>query len=110
MYKNNDMKLSQFRFKLPEEQIAQFPASYRDEARLMILHRRSGEIEHVRLPELVNYFEEGDLFVFNENESFFSEIKGNSDSLSYVQVKKHEVLLKAGIQVVLFAINIYLQK
>lgn len=46
-----------------------------------------------------------DLFVFNENESFFSEIKGNSDSLSYVQVKKHEVLLKAGINVVLFAIN-----
>lgn len=46
-----------------------------------------------------------DLFVFNENESFFSEIKANSDSLNYVQVKKHEVLLKAGIPVVLFAIN-----
>lgn len=46
-----------------------------------------------------------DLFVFNEHESFFSEIKAKSDSLSYVQVKKHEVLLKAGIPVVLFAIN-----
>ena len=79
MYKNNDMKLSQFRFKLPEEQIAQFPASYRDEARLMILHRRSGEIEHVRLPELVNYFEEGDLFVFNDSKVFPARLWGHKE-------------------------------
>ena len=70
MYKSNDMKLSQFKFRLPEEQIAQFPASYRDEARLMVLHRTTGEVEHKTLAELVNYFDEGDLFVFNDTKVF----------------------------------------
>ena len=40
------MKLSQFKFKLPEEQIAQYPARHRDESRLMVLHKKSGDIEH----------------------------------------------------------------
>jgi S-adenosylmethionine:tRNA ribosyltransferase-isomerase len=70
MYKTNDMKLSQFKFKLPEELIAQFPASYRDEARLMVLHRKSGEIEHKKVSDLVEYFEEGDLFVMNDSKVF----------------------------------------
>jgi len=70
MYKTNDMKLSQFKFKLPEELIAQFPASYRDEARLMVLHRKSGEIEHKKVSDLVEYFEEGDLFVLNDSKVF----------------------------------------
>ena len=70
MYKSNDMRLCQFRFKLPDELIAQFPAPYRDEARMMVLHRKSGEIEHKRLPELVEYFEEKDLFVFNDSKVF----------------------------------------
>ena len=63
MYKNNDMRLSQFRFKLPEELIAQFPASYRDEARLMVLHRKSGEIEHKMIPELIDYLIDFDLIL-----------------------------------------------
>ena len=70
MYKSNDMRLCQFRFELPEELIAQFPAPYRDDARLMVLHRKTGEIEHKTLPELVNYFDEGDLFVFNDTKVF----------------------------------------
>ena len=72
MYKSNEMRLCQFRFKLPEELIAQFPAPYRDDARLMVLHRKTGEIEHKRLPEMVQYFDEGDLFVFNERLKAFS--------------------------------------
>ncbi|MGM0531675.1 MAG: S-adenosylmethionine:tRNA ribosyltransferase-isomerase, partial [Bacteroidota bacterium] len=40
------MKLSQFRYKLPEELIALYPAKNRDESRLMVLHRKSGKIEH----------------------------------------------------------------
>ena len=52
MYKTNDIRLCQFRFKLPEELIAQYPAPYRDDARLMILHRKTGEIEHKSLPGL----------------------------------------------------------
>ena len=79
MYKSNDMRLCQFKFKLPEEQIAQFPASYRDEARMMVLHRKTGEIEHKTLPELVNYFDEGDLFVFNDSKVFPARLWGHKE-------------------------------
>lgn len=70
MYKTNDIKLSQFKFKLPEELIAQYPAPYRDEARMMVLHRKTGEIEHKTVTDLVGYFDEGDLFVFNDSKVF----------------------------------------
>ena len=46
-----------------------------------------------------------DLFVYNNQKAFFCEVKGNADSLSYAQIKKHEVLLNNGIDVVLFSIN-----
>ena len=70
MYKANDMKLSQFKFRLPEELIAQYPASYRDDARMMVLHRKTGEIEHKNVTDMVQYFDEGDLFVFNDSKVF----------------------------------------
>ncbi len=79
MYKSNDIRLCQFKFKLPEEQIAQFPASYRDEARMMVLHRKTGDIEHKTLPELVNYFDEGDLFVFNDSKVFPARLWGHKE-------------------------------
>ena len=79
MYKSNDMKLSQFRFRLPEELIAQFPSPYRDEARLMVLHRKTGEIEHKTLPELVQFFDEGDLFVFNDSKVFPARLWGHKE-------------------------------
>ena len=50
------MKLSQFKFNLPEELIAKYPAKYRDESRLMVLHKRSGEIEHRIFKEILEYF------------------------------------------------------
>ena len=46
------MKLSQFKFKLPEDQIAKYPAKNRDESRLMVLHRNTGKIEHRIFKEL----------------------------------------------------------
>ena len=64
------MKLSQFKFRLPEELIAQFPAPYRDDSRMLVLHRKTGEIEHKSVTELVQYFSEGDLFVFNDTKVF----------------------------------------
>ncbi|MBR5678532.1 MAG: S-adenosylmethionine:tRNA ribosyltransferase-isomerase [Paludibacteraceae bacterium] len=73
------MKLSQFRFRLPEELIAQFPSPYRDEARLMVLHRKTGEIEHKTLPELVQFFDEGDLFVFNDSKVFPARLFGHKE-------------------------------
>ncbi len=70
MYKSNDMKLSQFKFKLPEELIAQFPAPYRDDSRLLVLHRKTGEVEHKMVTDMVQYFDEGDLFVLNDTKVF----------------------------------------
>jgi S-adenosylmethionine:tRNA ribosyltransferase-isomerase len=70
MYKANDMKLSQFKFELPEHLIAQFPTAYRDDSRMLVLHRKTGEIEHKSVTELVQYFSEGDLFVFNDTKVF----------------------------------------
>ena len=48
------MKLSQFKFKLPEEKIALHPTKYRDESRLMVLHKRTGEIEHKMFKRLTD--------------------------------------------------------
>ena len=79
MYKSNDMKLSQFKFRLPEELIAQFPSSYRDEARMLVLHRKTGQIEHKTLPDLVQYFSEGDLFVFNDTKVFPARLWGHKE-------------------------------
>lgn len=64
------MKLSQFKFKLPDELIAQYPVHYRDEARLMVLHRKSGEIEHMQVKDMVSLFGENDLFIFNDTKVF----------------------------------------
>lgn len=64
------MRLSNFKFRLPEELIAQFPSPYRDDARLMVLHRKTGEIEHKKVSDAANYFDEGDLFVFNDTATF----------------------------------------
>ena len=45
------MKLSQFKFKLPEDKIALHPTKYRDESRLMVLHRRTGELSLIHISE-----------------------------------------------------------
>ena len=60
------MKLSQFKFKLPEDRIAQYPVEHRDESRLMVVHKKSDEIEHVQFKDILNYFNEKDVFVFND--------------------------------------------
>ncbi len=73
------MKLSQFKFKLPEELIAQHPAQVRDESRMMVLHRASGEIEHRIFKDIINYFEEGDIFVFNDTKVFPARLYGNKE-------------------------------
>ncbi len=64
------MKLSQFKFKLPDSQLAQYPTPYRDEARMMVVHRKSGKIEQMLVKDLVNLFDEGDLFIFNDTATF----------------------------------------
>lgn len=70
------MKLSQFKFNLPEELIAQYPAPQRDESRLMVLNRASGEIEHRVFKNIIDYFEEGDIMVFNDTRVFPARLYG----------------------------------
>ncbi|MDD6891908.1 MAG: tRNA preQ1(34) S-adenosylmethionine ribosyltransferase-isomerase QueA [Bacteroidales bacterium] len=73
------MKLSQFKFKLPEEQIALYPAKYRDESRLMVVHKSTGEIEHVQFKDVLNYFDDKDVFVFNDTKVFPARLYGNKE-------------------------------
>lgn len=73
------MKLSQFKFKLPEELIAQTPATERDSSRLMVLHRRTGEIEHKLFSDVLDYFDEGDLMVLNDTKVFPARLYGNKE-------------------------------
>lgn len=73
------MKLSQFKFKLPEELIAQSPAPNRDESRLMVVHRRSGEIEHRVFKNILEYFDDGDMMVFNDTRVFPARLDGNKE-------------------------------
>lgn len=64
------MRLSNYKFKLPEELIAQFPSRFRDEARLLVLHAKTGQIEHKMINDLASYFDEGDIFVANDTKVF----------------------------------------
>jgi S-adenosylmethionine:tRNA ribosyltransferase-isomerase len=73
------MKLSKFKFKLPEELIAQYPAKHRDESRLMVVHRKTGEIEHRTFKDVLEYFNEHDLFVFNDTKVFPARLYGNKE-------------------------------
>ena len=111
MYKTNDMKLSQFKFKLPEEQIALYPhfierkfkneagedevfrVTRRDECRLMVLHKQSQTIDMFHKDEngkpiegdfldfrnILDYFDEGDTFVFNDTKVFPARLYGTKE-------------------------------
>ena len=73
------MKLSQFNFPLSMESIAKYPAKYRDESRLMVLHKESGEIEHKIFKDVIDYADEGDLFVLNDTKVFPARLHGNKE-------------------------------
>ena len=73
------MKLSQFKFKLPEEQIALFPSEQRDECRLMVLHKKSRKIEHRIFKELIEYFDDKDMMLFNDTKIFPARLYGNKE-------------------------------
>ena len=73
------MKLSQFKFKLPDENIGLEPPYHRDEARLMVLHRNTGEIEHREFKDIIDYFDDGDTFVFNDTQVFPARLYGNKE-------------------------------
>lgn len=70
------MKLSKFKFNLPTEQVALYPAPNRDEARLLVLNRKTGEIEHKIFKDVLQYFDDKDVFIFNDTKVFPARLYG----------------------------------
>ncbi len=70
------MKLSQFKFDLPSELIASHPKENRDDSRLMVVNRKTGEITHHQFKELINFFDDGDVFVTNNTKVFPARLYG----------------------------------
>lgn len=73
------MKLSQFKFNLPEELIAKYPANNRDESRLMVINKKTGEIEHKVFKDILDYYNTDDVFVFNDTKVFPARLYGNKE-------------------------------
>ncbi|UUC46837.1 tRNA preQ1(34) S-adenosylmethionine ribosyltransferase-isomerase QueA [Flavobacterium cerinum] len=73
------MKLSHFNFNLPAELLAEFPAENRDEARLMVVNRKTQTIEHKLFKDILDYFEEGDVMVLNNTKVFPARLYGNKE-------------------------------
>ena len=73
------MKLSQFQFNLPAEKIATEPPRWRDEAKLMVLHKATGEIEHKLFKDIIDYFGKGDTFVLNDTKVFPARLYGKKE-------------------------------
>ncbi|MDR1756450.1 MAG: tRNA preQ1(34) S-adenosylmethionine ribosyltransferase-isomerase QueA [Culturomica sp.] len=73
------MKLSKFKFKLPAESIAMHPTLNRDESKLMVLNKKTGEIQHRIFKDVIEYFDEKDIFVFNDTKVFPARLYGNKE-------------------------------
>ena len=72
------MKLSQYGYDFTPE-MAQYPTINRDDSRLMVVHRSTGEIEHRIFKDILEYFDEQDLFVFNDTKVFPARLYGNKE-------------------------------
>ena len=73
------MKLSQFKFELPEELLAKHPVPNRDESRLMVVHKDSDKIEHKQFKDILDYFDEKDFFIFNNSRVFPARLFGQKE-------------------------------
>lgn len=81
------MKLSQFRVRIPDELVALQPVAHRDEARLLVVDRKNGTFEHKIFKDVVDYFNDGDVFVFNDTKVFPARLCGNKEKTNaYIQV------------------------
>ena len=73
------MKLSQYKYNLPEDLIAKYPAPNRDESRLMVVDRKTKKIEHKIFKDIIDYFGEKDVMVFNNTKVFPARLYGNKE-------------------------------
>lgn len=73
------MKLSQFNFDLPAERIASEPTRWRDECKLLVLHKDTGDVEHKIFKDIINYYGKGDTFVLNDTKVFPARLYGKKE-------------------------------
>jgi S-adenosylmethionine:tRNA ribosyltransferase-isomerase len=73
------MKLSQFRFDLPLNLIAQNPVKKREDARMMVVHRATGQIENRHFRDIMEYFDDKDVFVVNNTKVFPARMYGRKE-------------------------------
>ncbi len=73
------MKLSQYKYDFAPEMLAKYPTDNRDDSRLMVIDRATGTIEHRKFNEILSYFNEKDLFLFNDTKVFPARLYGNKE-------------------------------
>jgi S-adenosylmethionine:tRNA ribosyltransferase-isomerase len=73
------MKLSMFKFNLPKDLLAEYPAKNRDESRLMVVDRATGKITHKKFKDIINYFDDGDVMMLNDTKVFPARMYGNKE-------------------------------
>jgi S-adenosylmethionine:tRNA ribosyltransferase-isomerase len=78
------MKLSQFRYNLPQELIALYPSENRDESRLLVVNRKTGELKHRIFRDISEYFSEHDVIIFNNTKVFPARLYGKKEKTGAV--------------------------
>ena len=73
------MKLSAFKYDLPNDLVALYPKENRDESRLMVIHRDSGKIEHKQFKDIIEYFDEKDVLIGNDTKVFPARLFGHKE-------------------------------
>lgn len=73
------MKLSKFKYELDPQKIALYPADNRDESKLMVLNRKDRTIEHKLFKNVLDYFDDKDVMVFNDTKVFPARLHGNKE-------------------------------
>ena len=72
-------KLSQFSFNLPKNLIADYPSPNRDDARLLVVNRKTGEIEHRVFRDILEYYDDGDAIIYNNTKVFPARLYGRKE-------------------------------
>ena len=80
------MLVTDFDYDLPQELIAQHPMEPRDHSRLLVVDKKTGEIEHKHFYDLVNYLKHGDVLVFNDTRVIPARLHGTKDTGAHVEV------------------------
>ena len=84
---HTDLKTADFFYELPEELIAQHPAEKRDESRLLVVDRKSGELEHKRFFNIIDYIEPGDVLVVNNSKVIPARLYGNVEGRDEAKIE-----------------------